>query len=195
MTLSGIVHILVYFGVVLLLTKPLGAYMAAVFEGHGRMSTRVFERVERIVYRAFFVDAKKEMDWRRYTIALLIFSTISMFAVYAMLRLQAHLPLNLHSQPAVPGALSFNTSASFTSNTNWQFYGGETTLSYLSQMLALTVQNFLSAAVGIVVVIVLIRAFKRRTTTDLGNFWVDLTRCVLWVLLPLSVVLALLLVS
>ena len=195
MTLSGIVHILVYFGVVLLLTKPLGAYMAAVFEGDGRMSTRVFERVERIVYRAFFVDAKKEMDWKRYTIALLIFSTIIMLAVYAMLRLQAHLPLNPQSQPAVPGALSFNTSASFTSNTNWQFYGGETTLSYLSQMLALTVQNFLSAAVGIVVVIVLIRAFKRRTTTDLGNFWVDLTRCVLWVLLPLSVVLALLLVS
>ncbi|HEX5480760.1 MAG TPA: potassium-transporting ATPase subunit KdpA [Dehalococcoidia bacterium] len=195
MTISGVIHILVYFGVILLLTKPLGAYIAAVFEGNSRMSTRFFAPVERVVYRAFLVDPMKEMDWKRYTVALLIFSTISMFVVYAMLRLQSHLPLNPQNQPAVPGELSFNTSASFTSNTNWQFYGGETTLSYLSQMLALTVQNFVSAAVGIVVVIVLIRAFARRTTTELGNFWVDLTRCIVWILLPLSVVLALLLVS
>ncbi len=195
MTVSGVIHILLYFGVVLALTKPLGAYMAAVFEGEGRLSKRVFAPVERVVYRIFFVDKTNEMDWKRYTISLLMFSTLSMLAVYTMLRLQAHLPLNPQDMPAVSGHLSFNTAASFTSNTNWQSYGGETTLSYLSQMLALTVQNFVSAAVGIVVVLVLIRGFVRRSTTDLGNFWVDLTRCILWILLPLSIVLALLLVS
>jgi len=195
MTVSGVLHILLYFGVVLALTKPLGAYMAAVFEGEGRLSKRVFAPVERVIYRIFFVDETREMDWKRYTVSLLIFSTLSMLAVYAILRAQAHLPLNPQDMPAVSGHLSFNTAASFTSNTNWQSYGGETTLSYLSQMLALTVQNFVSAAVGIVVVIVLIRGFVRRSTTDLGNFWVDLTRCILWILLPLSIIVALLLVS
>ena len=195
MTVSGVVHILLYFGVVLALTKPLGAYMAAVFEGEGRLSKRVFAPVERVVYRIFFVDETNEMDWKRYTVSVLIFSVLSMLAVYTILRMQAHLPLNPQDMPAVSAHLSFNTAASVTSNTNWQSYGGETTLSYLSQMLALTVQNFVSAAVGIVVVIVLIRGFARRSTTDLGNFWVDLTRCILWILLPLSTVLALLLVS
>jgi K+-transporting ATPase ATPase A chain len=156
--------------------------MAAVFEGEGGLSKRVFAPVERVIYRAFFVDETAGMDWKRYTVSVLIFSTLSMFAVYAILRAQAHLPLNPQEMPAVSGHLSFNTAASFTSNTNWQSYGGETTLSYLSQMLALTVQNFVSAAVGIVVVIVLIRGFVRRSTTDLGNFWVDLTRCILWIL-------------
>jgi K+-transporting ATPase ATPase A chain len=195
MTVSGVIHILLYFAVVLALTKPLGAYMAAVFEGEGRLSRRVFAPVERVIYRVFFVDETKEMDWKRYTVSLLIFSVLSMTAVYAILRLQSHLPLNPQNFPAVSGHLSFNTAASFTTNTNWQSYGGETTMSYLSQMLALTVQNFVSAAVGMVVVIVLIRGFVRKTTTDLGNFWVDLTRCVLWILLPLSIALALLLVS
>jgi K+-transporting ATPase ATPase A chain len=195
MTVSGVTHILLYFAVLLALTKPLGAYMAAVFEGEGRLSKRVFAPVERAIYRVFFVDETQEMDWKRYAVSVLIFSTLSMFAVYAILRAQAHLPLNPQGLPAVSGHLSFNTAASFTSNTNWQSYGGETTLSYLSQMLALTVQNFVSAAVGIVVVIVLVRGFVRRSTTDLGNFWVDLTRCILWILLPLSIVLAILLVS
>ncbi len=195
MTVSGILHILLYFAVLLALTKPLGAYIAVVFEGEGRLSKRVFAPVERVIYRAFFVDATRGMDWKRYTVSVLIFSTLSMFAVYAILRAQAHLPLNPQDMPAASGHLSFNTAASFTSNTNWQSYGGEATLSYLSQMLALTVQNFVSAAVGIVVVIVLIRGFVRRSTTDLGNFWVDLTRCILWILLPLSIILALLLVS
>src|SRR5512140_815549 len=171
MTVIGVLHILLYFAVILALTKPLGAYMAAVFEGDGRLSKRIFAPVERVIYRVFFVDETKEMDWKRYTISLLIFSTISMFAVYAILRAQAHLPLNPQDMPAVSGHLSFNTAASFTTNTNWQSYGGETTLSYMSQMLALTVQNFVSAAVGIVVVIVLIRGFTRRSTADLGNFW------------------------
>ena len=195
MTISGVIHILLYFAVILAVTKPLGAYMAAVFEGEGRMSKRFFAPVERVVYRVFMVDETQEMDWKRYTVSLLIFSTISMIATYAILRSQGQLPLNPQGLPGVNGHLSFNTAASFTSNTNWQFYGGETTMSYLSQMLALTVQNFVSAAVGIVVLIALIRGFTRRSTTDLGNFWVDLTRCILWILLPLSIVLALLLVS
>ncbi|HEY8173819.1 MAG TPA: potassium-transporting ATPase subunit KdpA [Dehalococcoidia bacterium] len=180
---------------ILAITKPLGAYMAAVFEGEGSMSKRFFAPVERVVYRIFFVDEKREMDWKRYTISVLIFSTISMFAVYIILRAQGHLPLNPQEFDGTTSHLAFNTAASFSSNTNWQSYGGESTLSYMSQMLALTVQNFVSAAVGIVVVIVLIRGFTRRTTTSLGNFWVDVTRCMLWILLPLSVVLSILLVS
>ena len=195
MTIMGIIHILLYFLVVLALTKPLGAYMAAVFEGEGTLSTRFFAPVERVIYRVFFVDEKKEMDWKRYAVSVIIFSTLSMFAVYTILRAQGHLPLNPQDLPGTKGHLAFNTAASFTSNTNWQSYGGESTMSYFSQMVALTVQNFVSAAVGICVVLVLIRGFARKTTTDLGNFWVDLTRCILWILLPLSIVLALLLVS
>jgi K+-transporting ATPase ATPase A chain len=135
------------------------------------------------------------MDWKRYALSVLIFSVLSMLAVYIILRAQGNLPLNPQDFPGTTSHLAFNTAASFTSNTNWQSYGGETTLSYFSQMAALTVQNFVSAAVGICVVIALIRGFARRTTSDLGNFWVDLTRCTLWILLPLSIVLALLLVS
>jgi K+-transporting ATPase ATPase A chain len=194
MTASGIVHILLYFAVILALTKPLGAYMAAVFEGEGTLSKR-FAPVERVIYRVFFVDEEQEMDWKRYALSVMIFSTLSMFAVYTILRAQGHLPLNPQDLPGTTSHLAFNTAASFTSNTNWQSYGGESTMSYLSQMVALTVQNFVSAAVGIVVVIVLIRGFVRRSTTDLGNFWVDLTRCILWILLPLAAILAVLLVS
>jgi K+-transporting ATPase ATPase A chain len=192
---SGVIHILVYFAVILALTRPMGAYMHAVFEGTGWLSKRVFAPVEHVVFRLFMVDSDKEMDWKRYALCVLMVSTISMFAVYFILRSQGHLPLNPEGMPGTSSHLAFNTAASFSSNTNWQAYGGETTMSHLSQMLALTVQNFVSAAVGIVVVIVLIRGFARRTTTDLGNFWVDFTRCVLWILLPMSVVLALLLVS
>jgi K+-transporting ATPase ATPase A chain len=195
MTVTGVIHILVFFGVIFALTKPLGAYMYAVFEGQGALSQRVFSPVERVIYRAFMVDANKEMDWKRYALSMIIFSALSMVAVYTMLRFQGSLPLNPQDMPNTTSHLAFNTAASFTSNTNWQSYGGETTMSYLSQMLALTVQNFVSAAVGIVVVVVLIRGFVRKSTTDLGNFWVDLTRCILWILLPMSVVLSLLLVS
>src|SRR5262245_32654224 len=191
----GIIHILFYFLVVLLLTKPLGAYMYAVFEGKGTVAARVFAPIERVIYRILFVDEKAEMDWKRYAISVIMFSAVSMAAVYVILRAQGDLPLNPQDFPGTTSHLSFNTAASFTSNTNWQSYGGETTMSYLSQMLALTVQNFVSAAVGIVVVLVLIRGFSRKTTTNLGNFWVDLTRCTLWVLMPLSIILALLLVS
>jgi len=195
MTGSGVLHILLYFAVILAITKPLGAYVALVFEGESRTSKRFFRPVERLVYRALFIDETTEMDWKRYALSVVIFSTLSLFAVYVILRLQGHLPLNPQGFAGVKPDLAFNTAASFTSNTNWQSYGGETTLSYLSQMLALTVQNFVSAGVGIAVVIVLIRAFARRSTSNLGNFWADLTRCILWVLLPLAVLLALLLVS
>lgn len=195
MTLNGAMHIVLYFAVVLALTKPLGAYMAAVFEGRGALSKRVFAPVERVVYRVCLVDEKAEMDWKRYAFSMLMFSTISMFAVYVILRAQGNLPLNPQDLPGTTPHLAFNTAASFTSNTNWQSYGGETTMSYFSQMLALTVQNFVSAAVGIAVVLVLIRGFVRKSTSDLGNFWVDMTRCVLWILLPLSIVMAILLVS
>jgi K+-transporting ATPase ATPase A chain len=195
MTVLGVLHILFYFAVILLLTKPLGAYMHAVFEGEGALTKRVFAPVERVIYRVFFVDEKAEMDWKRYALSMVMFSTISMFAAYLILRTQGSLPLNPQDLPDNSAHLSFNTAASFTSNTNWQSYGGETTMSYLSQMLALTVQNFVSASVGIIVVIVLIRGFVRKSTTDLGNFWVDLTRCILWIMLPLSIALALLLVS
>ena len=195
MTVMGVVHILLYFAVILLLTKPLGAYMHAVFEGESTMSKRFFSPVERVIYRVFMVDEKAEMDWKRYAISVVIFSALSMSAVYAILRAQGHLPLNPQDFPGTTSHLAFNTAASFSTNTNWQSYGGESTMSYLSQMVALTVQNFISAAVGIVVVIVLIRGFVRKTTTNLGNFWVDLTRCTLWILMPLAFILAVLLVS
>lgn len=195
MTVFGVLHILLYFFVVLALTKPLGAYMHAVFEGEGTLSKKVFAPVERVIFRVFFVDAKAEMDWKRYALSMIMFSAISMLAVYTILRAQGNLPLNPQDFPGTTSHLAFNTASSFTTNTNWQSYGGETTMSYFSQMVALTVQHFVSAAVGIAVVLVLIRGFTRKSTSELGNFWVDLTRCTLWILLPLSSILALLLVS
>jgi K+-transporting ATPase ATPase A chain len=186
MTLQGIAYILFYFVVILALTKPLGAYMAAVFEGQGRVGATL-GRVERPMWRVLRIDPADGMDWKRYAFSVLVFSALSFVVLFFLLRLQGDLPLNPEGLVGASPHLAFNT--------NWQSYGGETTLSYLSQMLGLTVQNFVSAAAGIVVVIVLIRGFARRTTTDLGNFWVDLTRCVLWVLLPLSIVLTLILIS
>jgi K+-transporting ATPase ATPase A chain len=195
MEISGVIHILFYFLVIFALTKPLGAYMAMVFEGRGAISERLFAPVENMVYRLLMVDVKREMDWKRYALSVLLFSAIGLFIVYALQRLQSGLPLNPEDLPGTSSDLAFSTAASFTSNTNWQAYGGETTLSYLTQMLGLTVQNFASASVGIVVVIVLIRGFSRRSTTDLGNFWQDIVRCVLWIMMPLSIGLTILLVS
>jgi K+-transporting ATPase ATPase A chain len=195
MEVSGVIHILFYFLVILALTKPLGAYMAMVFEGRGSISQRFFAPVESAIFRVFMIDGKKEMDWKRYAISVLFFSAVGFFIVYALQRLQANLPLNPEELPNTSAHLAFNTAASFTSNTNWQSYGGETTLGYLVQMMGLTVQNFASAAVGIVVLIALIRGFTRRSTSDLGNFWADVTRCTLWILMPLAIVLTVLLVS
>jgi K+-transporting ATPase ATPase A chain len=193
--IKGILQIVIYFAVIVALTKPLGAYMAAVFEGESSVSKRFFAPVERIIYRIFLVDGQAAMDWKRYGLSVLLFSGVGLLIVYALMRLQAGLPLNPQDLPNTTPHLAFNTAASFTSNTNWQSYGGESTLGYLVQMLGLTVQNFVSAAVGIVVVIVLIRGFARRSTRDLGNFWVDLTRCTLWILMPLSLLLSIALVS
>jgi K+-transporting ATPase ATPase A chain len=195
MEVSGLIHILFYFLVILALTKPLGAYIALVFEGRGTLSQRFFAPVESLILRVFMVDGKKEMDWKRYAISVVLFSAVGMLIVYTLQRLQAGLPLNPEDLPNTTPHLAFSTAASFTSNTNWQAYGGETTLGYLVQMLGLTVQNFVSASVGIVVVIVLIRGFTRRSTTDLGNFWSDIVRCVLWIMMPLAIGLTVLLVS
>jgi potassium-transporting ATPase potassium-binding subunit len=195
MEISGVIHILFYFLVILALTKPLGAYMAMVFEGRGSISQRFFAPVENVIFRIFMIDAKKEMDWKRYAISLVMFSAVGFFIVYLLQRLQAGLPLNPEDLSGTTSHFAFNTAASFTSNTNWQSYGGETTMGYLVQMLGLTVQNFVSAAVGIVVLIALIRGFTRRSTSDLGNFWSDVTRCVLWILMPLAIGLTVLLIS
>ncbi len=145
--------------------------------------------VERVLYRLCGVHEKEEQHWLTYTIAMLSFSIVSFIAVYALQRLQGYLPFNPQHMGAVSSDSSFNTAVSFTTNTNWQGYGGETTMSYLTQMAGLTVQNFVSAAVGIVLAIALIRGFARREAKTVGNFWVDLTRCTLYVLLPLSLLL------
>ncbi len=178
----------------LLLVKPLGLYMARVFDGSSAV-TRWFGPVERGIYRLCWIDPRASMDWRQYALAMLVFNTLGALLVYALQRLQAYLPLNPQHLSAVSADSAFNTAVSFVTNTNWQGYGGESTMSYLTQMLALAVQNFLSAATGMAVLIALIRGFRIRQAHDLGNFWVDLTRSTLYVLLPLSLVLALVLVG
>ncbi|MBE3583504.1 MAG: potassium-transporting ATPase subunit KdpA [Limnochordaceae bacterium] len=184
------------FLVVLLAATPiLGGYMARVFSGHKTLLDPVLRPVERLLYRLAGVDEKEDMDWKRYAAALLVFNGLGMLAVYLLQRVQGVLPLNPQGFGAVPRSLAFNTAASFVTNTNWQAYSGETTMSYLTQMMGLAVQNFLSAATGIAVALALIRGLVRRSARGIGNFWVDLTRSVLWVLLPLSLVLALVLVS
>jgi potassium-transporting ATPase potassium-binding subunit len=186
---------LAFYGVVLLaLAKPLGAYMADVYEGKG-LAIRIGGGVERLLYRAGGVDANSEMRWIEYAIAMLVFNLLGAIAVYGLQRLQGVLPLNPQAFGAVSPDSSFNTAVSFMTNTNWQGYGGESTMSYLTQMAALTVQNFLSAATGMAVAVALTRGFARQTATTVGNFWVDMTRSTLYILLPLAIVLAIALVS
>ena len=180
-----------YLAVLLALAWPLGRWITHVIEGRCAFGARI----EGALYRVAGVKAGTEMGWMHYTIALLVFNLIGVAAVYTLQRLQGVLPLNPQGFPAVSPDSSFNTAISFVSNTNWQGYGGESTMSYLTQMLAFTVQNFLSAATGIVVVVALIRGFARHSADSIGNAWVDLTRVTLWVLLPLSLVFALFLVS
>jgi potassium-transporting ATPase potassium-binding subunit len=194
MTLSGWVQIALYFVILTALVVPLGRFMARVFEGERTFLSPVFRPVEAVLYRAAGVDETREQHWLTYTVAMLLFNAAGFLLVYALQRFQAVLPLNPAAMPAVPPDLAFNTAVSFTSNTNWQNYGGETTLSYLTQMAALTTQNFVSAATGIALAIALIRAFARASGKTVGNFWVDLTRCTLYVLLPLSFVAAVFLV-
>ena len=184
--MNALLQCAVYVAVLLALTKPLGAYMANVYEGR----TRFLAPLENLVYRVAGVKPEDDMDWKRYLWATLWFNFIGFGAVYALQRLQDVLPLNPQKMAAVSPDSSFNTAISFASNTNWQGYGGETTMSYLTQMLGLSVQNFLSAATGMAVLIALVRGFARRQASGVGNFWVDLTRTTLYILLPLSLLLA-----
>jgi K+-transporting ATPase ATPase A chain len=195
MTANAIVQIVAFVLMLLLLVKPLGAYMARVYQGRRLVLDRPLGWLERLTYRAAGVQASDEMTWKTYALAMLIFNLAGLLAVYALQRLQGVLPLNPQGLGPVAADSSFNTAVSFATNTNWQGYAGETTMSDLTQMLALTVQNFVSAASGMATLVALIRGFARRSVETIGSFWVDLTRGTLYILLPLSVILALVLVS
>jgi potassium-transporting ATPase potassium-binding subunit len=194
MTANDYLQLVLYLAVLMSLVRPLGSYMAAVFADGENRVTRFGAPIERALYRVCGIAADEEMTWTRYAWAMLIFNVAGLLAVYALLRLQLWLPLNPQKMENVPPDLAMNTAISFATNTNWQAYSGESTLSYLTQMLGLCVQNFLSAATGIAVLIALIRGFTRRSSKTIGNFWVDLTRSTIYVLLPLALVLSLLLV-
>ena len=195
MTANGVLQLVLYQVVLLALAKPLGAYMARVYEGRPCGLDRALGWLERLVYRWGGIRPDEEMGWKTYAVTMLVFNLAGMLVLYGLQRVQGVLPLNPEKLGAVSPDLAFNTAASFVTNTNWQSYGGETTMSYLTQMVGLTVQNFASAAVGMAVLVALIRGFARRSAETIGNFWVDLTRTVLYILLPLSFVLALVLVS
>ena len=195
MTFNGWLQIALYCVLIILLTKPLGGYMTRVFDGDRTFLSPVLRPLERGLYRISGVDENEEQHWVAYAVAVLAFSFAGFVVLYALQRLQATLPLNPAGQSAVEQSSSFNTAVSFITNTNWQGYGGESTMSYLTQMAGLTVQNFLSAAAGIAVAIALIRGFARRSAQTIGNYWVDMTRCVLYILLPLAIVVALALVA
>ena len=184
-----------YIGILLILVKPLGSYMARVYQGERTFLSPVIATIERFLLKITGVKSDDEMTWKIYALTVLLFNLVGFFFLFLLLRLQQVLPLNPQALGSVSPQLAFNTAVSFVTNTNWQSYGGETTMSYLSQMMGLGVQNFLSAATGMAVLIALIRGLTRHTTNRLGSFWVDLIRSVLYILLPLSIILALLLVS
>ncbi len=194
MTLDGWIQIAIYCAMVVALVKPLGWYMTRVFNGERTFLSPVLAPVERGLYRLAGVEETREQSWVGYTVAMLLFNAAGFLLFYAILRLQAFLPLNPEGMGAVAPDLSFNTAISFVTNTNWQNYGGETTLGYLSQMAALTTQNFVSAATGIALAVALIRGFARASAKTVGNFFVDVTRCTLYVLIPICVPYALFLV-
>lgn len=198
MNWQGYAQIVVLLGVLVASVKPLGAYMARVYEGEPILLEKGLGWLERLIYRLGGLpheSERREMRWTTYAVAMLLFNGAGIFAVYAIERLQGFLPLNPQGFGAPTPDLSWNTAVSFATNTNWQSYGGETTMSYFTQMLALAVQNFVCAASGMAVMVALVRGIARKTTSTLGNFWVDLTRSTLYILLPLAVVLALLFVS
>jgi len=195
MTANGWFQIGLFLFVVFLVTKPLGAFMARVFNREVTFLDPVLRPVEKLIYRLTGVDEKREMRWTEYTVAMLLFSGLSMTLLYLMERTQKWLPFNPQSFGNLEPGLAFGTAASFTTNTNWQVYAGESTMSYFTQMAGLAYHNFVSAAVGMVLAIVVIRGVARKEKEKLGNFWVDTTRCLLWVLLPLCVAGALVLVS
>src|SRR5215468_6018033 len=196
MTTNGWLQILFFLGVVFLVTKPMGIFMTRVFNREKTFMDPLLRPVERLLYRVTGVDENHEMAWTEYAVAMLLFSLVSMLALYLMQRLQGYLPFNPQKFGAVsPAHLAFNTAASFTTNTNWQAYSGESTMSYFTQMAGLAYHNFVSAAVGIALAIAFIRGIARRQMQTIGNFWVDLVRGSLWILLPFCVVGALVLVS
>lgn len=195
MTLNGFLQIAIFFLIVLAVTKPLGVYMANVFQGKSTWIGKILGPVERLIYRICGIDEREEQHWTAYTAAMLFFSLAGMLLLYALERLQYYLPLNPQGFSGVAPDLAFNTAASFTTNTNWQAYSGEATMSYLVQMAGLAVHNFVSAATGIALAIALIRGITRRESRTIGNFWVDLTRTTLYVLLPFCIAGSLVLVS
>ena len=196
MSLNGWLQILFFLALVFLVTKPMGVYLARVFSREKTFMDRVMRPIERLIYRLTAVDENHEMRWTEYAISMLLFSAVSMVLLYAIERLQGLLPFNPQKFAGVtPTHLAFNTAASFTTNTNWQAYAGESTMSYFTQMAGLAFHNFISAATGIALAIAFIRGIARRQTQTLGNFWVDMVRSCLWVLLPVSIVGALVLVS
>ncbi len=194
MTFNGILQIVVFFLLVLAVTKPLGVYMARLFAGERTILHGLLGPVERLIYRVCGIDSGREQHWTGYTVAMLLFNAVGIAFLFGMQRLQDILPFNPQGLPAVGVDLSFNTAVSFVTNTNWQAYGGETTLGYFVQMAGLTVQNFASAATGIALAIAFIRAFSRHSMSTLGNFWVDLTRGTLYLLLPISIIVTIVMV-
>lgn len=195
MTTFGILQIVLYLVVLIVLVKPLGTFMARVYQGQHTFLDPVVRPVERVFYRLCGISPEQEMDWKTYTFAMLIFNFLGLALVYLIQRTEGFLPLNPAGMAAVAPDGAYNTAVSFATNTNWQDYGGETTLSYFTQMVALTTQNFVSAATGMAVLIAIIRGFVRHNAQTIGNFWVDLTRSTLYILMPLAIILSLLLVS
>jgi potassium-transporting ATPase potassium-binding subunit len=195
MTANGWLQIVVYLAIIFAITKPLGVFMARVFSRERTFLDPVARPIERLLYRLTGVDEDHEMRWTEYAVTMLLFSGVTMLLLYLIQRVQQFLPWNPQKFGAVPQALSFNTAASFTTNTNWQNYAGETTMSYLTQMAGLAYHNFASAAIGIALAIAFIRGIARREKETIGNFWVDMTRSTLWLLLPMCIVYALVLVS
>jgi K+-transporting ATPase ATPase A chain len=195
MTANGWLQIGIYLVILLALTKPMGVFMTRVFSGQKTFLDPVLRPVERLLYRVTGVDETREMPWTEYAIAMLLFSGVSMLLLYLIERVQQWLPWNPQHLATVAPDLAFNTAASFTTNTNWQNYSGESTMSYLTQMAGLAYHNFASAAVGVVLAIAVVRGIARRESKTIGNFWVDMTRCFLWILLPVCLVAALVFVS
>lgn len=195
MSINIIIQITIFLSILLLTVKPLGIYMARIYEGKPAGLNVLLAPVERWIYRLTRVNPMQGMSWKTYAVAVMLFNVLGIISVYILQRLQCFLPLNPMSMPKVAPDLAFNTAMSFATNTNWQSYGGETTLSYFTQMLGLTVQNFVSAATGMAVLIAVIRGFIQKQIETIGNFWVDLVRSLLYILLPLSIILSLVLVS
>lgn len=192
---NQLLQIALYLIILVLLAVPLGSYMARVFERERTFLDPILGPVERLIYRILGVRPNEEMSWKRYTVSLLLFSLVGMLFLYLLQRVQSYLPFNPQKFADIPPDLAFSTASSFTTNTNWQSYAGESTMSYLTQMMGLTFHNFVSAAVGATVAVALIRGLVRRTSRTVGNFWVDLVRSVLWILLPMALVFSLILVS